>query len=343
MSAPARLGYRPELDALRAIAVSMVMLSHFWFNDSGLGHLGVRLFFVLSGFLITMLLLEHGSMASFYVRRIFRLGPALYLALCLALLFDLDGMRATWKWHLLQITNVLLARLDSWSVVWPADHLWTLNVEEQFYLLWPLVILLVPKPRLPVAFATLIIIAPLYRIAGQLGGWGEVSTLVLPPASFDALGFGALLAVVQLRLRSIALLCAPSLLIIIFNPLPQSFWLKELAELASLPVLGAVIQAGWNGKLGIGCRPLVALGQISYGVYLYHGFLFGVLTKAGWTQRGFTLTVIASGLTIAVAALSYMAFERPVRELGRRISDRLTMSGKHGRFDTRATSDADAS
>ena len=329
MNATSGPAYRPELDALRAIAVSLVLLSHFWLNDSGLGHLGVRLFFVLSGFLITMILLDRGSMTSFYIRRIFRLAPALYLALGLALLLDLDGMRATWQWHLLQITNILLARLDSWSVVWPADHLWTLNVEEQFYLLWPLVIMIVPRPRLPLAFGLLIGIAPLYRMAGQFSSWGEVTALVLPPASFDALGFGALLAVMKLRLGRVALLCAPSLLIIALNPLPQFAWIKEVAELASLPVLGAIVQAGWNGKLGIGYRPLVALGQISYGIYLYHGFVFGGLAKWGFTERGPALTVVASLVTAAVATLSYLALERPVRELGRRITAKpITVCGR---------------
>lgn len=315
--------YRPELDALRAVAVGLVLLSHFWFNDSGLGHLGVRLFFVLSGFLITTILLEGGSAAGFYIRRIFRLAPALYLALTLALLLDLDGMRATWKWHFLQITNILLARLESWAPIWPADHLWTLNVEEQFYLVWPLVIGLTPRRLLPAAFAGLIVVAPAFRIAGHVLGWGEISTLVLPPASFDALGFGGLLAVLNLRLGRWALLCSPSLLIVAINPFPSSFWSKELAELASLPVLGALVQAGWEGKLGLRHRPLVALGRISYGVYLYHGFIFGLLALWGLSERGPLLMAVATAMSLAAAAFSYAAIERPVRAAGRRLADRF--------------------
>lgn len=340
MKPEAGLAYRPELDALRAVAVGLVLFSHFWFNDSGLGHVGVRLFFVLSGFLITTILLEGGSAAGFYVRRIFRLAPALYLALALALLLDLDGMRATWKWHFLQITNILLARLDSWSPIWPADHLWTLNVEEQFYLVWPLVIGLTPRRLLPTAFAVLIVMAPAFRIAGHVLGWGEVATLVLPPASFDALGFGGLMAVLNLRLGRWTLLCSPGLLAVAINPFPSSFWLKEFAELASLPVLGALVRAGWDGRLGLRHRPLVAIGRISYGVYLYHGFVFGLVALWGLSERGPLLMIVATVITFVVAALSYATVERPVRAMGRRIATRLeTLKGANA---VRPPEDGDA-
>jgi peptidoglycan/LPS O-acetylase OafA/YrhL len=125
-----RIAYRPQLDALRTFAVFSVLISHYWLKESLLGHFGVRLFFVLSGFLITSILLQRGSTWTFYVRRVSRLWPAFYLCLALALLFDMPGYRQSWKWHAAQLTNVYVSLHGTWESAWPAAPLWSLNVEE---------------------------------------------------------------------------------------------------------------------------------------------------------------------------------------------------------------------
>src|ERR1700730_7417958 len=124
----AAITYRPQLDALRTFAVFGVLGSHYWLKESLLGHFGVRLFFVLSGFLITSILLQRGSTLAFYARRAARLWPAFYLCLAFALLLDLDGYRTSWKWHAAQLTNIFLSRHGTWDLAWPAAALWSLNV-----------------------------------------------------------------------------------------------------------------------------------------------------------------------------------------------------------------------
>lgn len=320
MSPTAPLAYRPQLDALRAIAVGLVLLSHFWLTRSGLGHLGVRLFFVLSGFLITSILLRDSGLVGFYARRALRLAPALYLALALALLLDLDGMRSTWKWHVLQLSNLLFAVHDSWSVAWPADHLWSLNVEEQFYLLWPLVIAATPRRWLAAVLAAFAVAAPLFRVGAHLLDWGGVAASVLPPASFDALSVGALLAVAPTRhVYRWGLVAAPLLLLTVFRTaLPPGPWLDELAELGALPSLAALVLAGWKGDLPLSHPWLVGLGRMSYGVYLYHGFVFGAAARLGLSQHGPVLFLVCTAVTLVVAWLSHRLVETPIRAFGRR-------------------------
>src|SRR4051794_35296056 len=121
-----------------------------------IGHLGVFLFFVISGYLITGILLRgrqrivagDGSrgqlLRSFYIRRTLRIWPAFYAVLAIAWLCDLTGLRDTIWWHATFTSNILFYIKNEW-LPWPTAHLWSLSVEEQFYLLWPLLILSVPE------------------------------------------------------------------------------------------------------------------------------------------------------------------------------------------------------
>jgi peptidoglycan/LPS O-acetylase OafA/YrhL len=142
---PVKLDYLPRLDGVRALAVGGVLVTHFmWFLEPiqtmELGRTGVRLFFVLSGFLITRILLDYRSRMSvgeaarhFYWRRFLRLAPPFYLAVTVALILNLANMREDWPWHVFYLSNFLLAARGS---VEPVGHLWSLAVEEQFYLVW---------------------------------------------------------------------------------------------------------------------------------------------------------------------------------------------------------------
>lgn len=146
------MGYRPELDGLRALAVIAVMLHHTFVDAAPSGHLGVDLFFVLSGFLITRLALEEhartGSLdlRAFWRRRAYRLLPALLLALPIVLLWgwviggQVREQTITGSWtSLLYVTNWARATgaIDTAGLM---THAWSLAIEEQFYLLWPLLL-----------------------------------------------------------------------------------------------------------------------------------------------------------------------------------------------------------
>ena len=344
-------GYRPQLDALRAIAVSLVLLQHFWPDLHPvvwhLGHQGVRLFFVLSGFLITGLLLSARARAQadgggrgralgrFYVRRFWRLLPAYYAMLGLALLLDAEGIRGSDPWHLAHLSNLYFAAHATWDP-WVANHFWSLAVEEQFYLAWPLLLMALPARALvPVAWAG-VAAGPLFRLAGALLGWNDMAMLGLLPASLDALGAGCLLALAGGRLpawrglppgawaaAAWALLAAALVL-----PLAGGAGVAGavLPDLLALPALAWTVARGAMGFGGAAGRLLehpwpVGLGRISYGVYLWHPLVLWAAGRLGEATglygraSGLWALLLLAPLSVLVAALSWRLLERPLLRL----------------------------
>jgi peptidoglycan/LPS O-acetylase OafA/YrhL len=308
--------YRPQLDALRTFAVSGVLVSHYWLRESPVGHFGVRLFFVLSGFLITSILLQRGSTWAFYGRRAARLWPAFYLCLAFALLFSQSGYGASWQWHAAQLTNVFLSRHGTWNLPWPASHLWSLNVEEQFYLVWPLVIAATPRKMLPVILSCIIAVGPLYRIVAGALELNEVALAALPPASLDALGAGALMAVWPSGVVYwLGAACASVLLILTFVLNFDGPWSRELIEFVLVPVFCALVLGAYRGTFRpLQWMPLPALGRISYGIYLYHLPVLALAIRLGVPANGPFTLIICSTMTAMIAWLSYRGVERPIRE-----------------------------
>lgn len=152
------LSHMKQLDGLRAIAVLSVLYYHFYSNALPFGIMGVRLFFVLSGFLITGILLqcrrlaETGGQSSlftlrrFYIRRFLRIFPLFYLVLLVSAVINLQGFRDGLWWHAAYLSNVYFAAGGNAGAT---IHFWSLSVEEQFYLIWPWLILYVPRAWLP--------------------------------------------------------------------------------------------------------------------------------------------------------------------------------------------------
>ncbi|MGY4607005.1 peptidoglycan/LPS O-acetylase OafA/YrhL [Bradyrhizobium sp. USDA 4474] len=304
------MDYRPQLESLRALAVLAVLFSHFWVPWSEAGKLGVRLFFVLSGFLITKLLLERPNILTFYGRRACRLLPAFYLALAIAVVMNLPEMRATWKWHFAGLTNIRIYLRQRMGEAWAADHLWSLDVEWQFYLVWPLVVLLTPRRLLPYVLGGVFAIGPLYRFFATEDVMGT-----LPYTSMDALAAGSLLAVYRAQagpVYMVGLVGAPFVVWGLFDS-------NDATTFGSTFAFAAVVLAGWHGVLKIlEGRLLVQLGGISYGVYLYHLFIWALLYPIGGLDPGPRAFFVLSALTIAVAWISHTYFETPVRTWGKR-------------------------
>jgi peptidoglycan/LPS O-acetylase OafA/YrhL len=361
--------YLPQLDGLRFCAFLIVFLSHgtqavahrptglvhwyhpAWWGQSALlaGSFGVELFFVLSSYLITTLLLREVDargridVPAFWLRRVLRIWP-LYLGVLFAYAL-LVGVPAR-----LLVAFALFA--GNWGMAaWPGMPtalypLWSVSVEEQFYLAWPLVLSAVPRRHLRVTAAALIVAAVVTR-AGLFASGVNVSAVWLNTAThLDAIGVGALVALggqVRLvpaarRLLAVAsvltlVVCAGTVWHGLLQPAPAdvplyagagaSVW-ASLAFLAASLACGGVLVAVLAAEGSWLSHPaLVYLGRISYGLYVYHGLALGMTDSWVWP------TASAFAVTLVAAAVSYHVYELPFLRLKRRFERVSFVSDLH--------------
>jgi peptidoglycan/LPS O-acetylase OafA/YrhL len=355
-------GYFPHRQALRAFAVAGPMLAHLWPGSvpdspltariTGIGVLGVDLFFVISGFLITGILLdarsrvEHGQgtvrgvFAAFYARRTLRIFPVYWLLLIALAAAGVADVRGNFAWEFSYLTNVLIALRAEW-LAHGESHFWSLAVEEQFYLAWPLAILLLPRRALAPAMVAVIAMAPLFR-------WYAVNELsiyhatVLTPACMDMLGLGALLALLwRLRAHRPAVFNNFVHFAGITGTAGTAYYLScylqqhdtwivaaPLARTCYALLFTALVARaaeGFGGGMGrlAELAPVVYLGTISYAIYLFHPLvaqapLLGrvLAPLAGQSPVAFFVAQVA--LTVAAAAVSWHWLEKPVNARRRR-------------------------
>jgi peptidoglycan/LPS O-acetylase OafA/YrhL len=358
MSAPLPLTHMPQLDAVRAFAVSAVLIHHLFpmvrSVIGGLGgFIGVKLFFVLSGFLITRILLDGRSAAAavgpwhvarqFYIRRSLRIFPLYYFVIGLAFLLALPPVREEVWWLLSYTFNFRIAATG----LWPANisHFWTLAVEEQFYLVWPWVILLLPRRCLAPVTIAIILIGPAYRLLALQLGFNSVAFYAATFSSFDALGGGALLAILssqsdaRTRIQRVCRLYLLPIGLGLFailqlgdklSVLGHSLFLVFIDSAIVLISVGLISSAatGFTGTVGrvLDAGPLRYCGRISYGLYVYHLILYGVVYDLGvslgldWQDGDYLHGAAALVATFLVAALSWHLLERPLNAL----KDRFT-------------------
>ncbi|GAA4741997.1 acyltransferase family protein [Flavisolibacter ginsenosidimutans] len=288
-----------QLDGLRALSVFAVILAHglpftFFRDTLGLGFWGVDLFFVLSGFLITEILLKQicaqekpkRMIKSFYVKRTLRIFPIFYIVLLLAIGFNLDGCRAYCGYAFTYTLNFYNA--SSGVEGRYLSHIWSLCVEEQFYLFWPFMLLLI-KPRFHKHLIMAVIIAAvLFRWVTTIVNYHNyhIYNYRSMPSALDALGIGAFLAYVKLfhlpllkkamRWRFVpALFFVLFLLLSAFN-YPHRILFEEtfLRLCVSVCCFFIIAQGvfGYEGRFGrfLQTASLRYLGKISYGIYLFH-------------------------------------------------------------------------
>jgi peptidoglycan/LPS O-acetylase OafA/YrhL len=313
--------YRPELDGLRGVAIAIVLASHTGlagFAAEG-GVAGVTLFFVLSGFLITSLLSaefgRHGSvdLGAFYVRRGLRLLPALFVLLTLAAVgYALNAWPSQTAPPIDNVPGILLTvalYVPNWAAMTlnmgVLGHTWSLGIEEQFYLLWPLALIaglrfLGPRRVALIAIAVAILVTPwrdyLLEVAPVIRAYAGTDTHA------DALLLGCALALLQVRapgyLGWLGLACvAGTGAVWVTGDTGLRFFLPIATIASAVAVAGCPTILAW--------RPLAYIGRISYGLYLWH-FL---LIWWGWPAP----LVIAGSISIAVA--SYELLERPFLRL----------------------------
>ena len=358
-----RGGYVAELDAFRGLAILSVMALHWLPRDAAVNAVqnqttnGVHLFFTLSGFLITRILLtsraavDDGrvtvgwSLRQFYARRVLRIFPVYYLVIGLGVALNVDGLRQAWPWHASFLSNVyyLGHGFDG-----PAAVFWTLAVEEQFYLVWPLAILLLPRRALVPTTAAVAVAATVLRTTFILR---SPMFEMLMPACANFLAVGALVGLVDHSRYG-----SPSLArwtrrafgviaVVLVGVAVALFVVRGRQYMATARPVAAVAQAMMSmayavtfaacvrglpavARLPLRFPPLVYVGRVSYGLYVWHLFVADGLVRAAHSTllHGRWHAIVAHAaawvtvkviVSLAVATASWFAFERPINELKR--------------------------
>lgn len=345
------LAYRPDIDGMRALAVIAVIVFHAWPTWFAGGFVGVDIFFVISGFLITSILisqLEKGtfSIADFYVRRIRRIFPALTVVMLATLAFGwvilLQGEFQQIGKHAvagtLFVSNLVLwneaGYFDNDGITKPFLHLWSLGVEEQFYILWPLILWLVFSRKLRFLWVAGVIFVISMSANVLLVGDHPVAAFFSPLTRFWELMAGGVVAYLHLHhpqrfeRHGTALSLGGALL------LGLAFWLTNAQSVfpgwwAMLPVGGAcmLILAGKNAllnRLVLGRRLPVAIGLISYPLYLWHWPLLSYGHIIYGQKPPIVVKLVLVGAGFVLAYLTYRLVEIPLRE--RRDRSRTTWS-----------------
>jgi peptidoglycan/LPS O-acetylase OafA/YrhL len=345
-----------QLDTLRAFALGSVMVEHYggqWINQHfpiGAGSSGVGCFFTLSGFLITGILLQSFDAAektsvafgTFYMRRFLRLMPAFYAVILALVLLGIQPIVNTWPWHAAYLTNVWMAFGH------PSNVFWSLAVEEQFYLLWPLAIVVTPRRWLPAATIGLMLLSLLFKVVIYRSGISLTDAHGLLPVNFDLLAVGCLLAMLCYRNgRSNNFDWYTGPVVVIFTVVAWAcmglavaswykwgdgsilrFFTNNLlcgVFFAWLVLNAAVGFKGWVGAI-FNLKPLQYVGQISYGLYLVHNWMPKIVEKYAGTMPRIPFGIVCLTATFAVCILSWHFLEKPILNLRHRYAERRVVT-----------------
>jgi peptidoglycan/LPS O-acetylase OafA/YrhL len=328
---------------------------------TGSGWEGVDLFFVLSGFLITGILLDAKGgrhyFRNFYARRVLRIFPIYYLTIAVVLLLSLLPVVArhfpdatefsrVQPWYWTYTTNYLVA-LHGWAAApMRSTHLWSLAVEEQFYLIWPALVLLVDRRTLARICIGFLIVCPLLRLGLFLTGTDVTVLQVITPTRLDTLGLGALLAIAArsegglMRWRRplgyAALGCIAALastLAFRIRIADQSPEIATIGYSLIACVCGALVTFATTTPAGtvthrfLAHPALRAIGRYSYAMYIFHFPIVGLLHArhlapdsmptilGSHLPAQLAFTALCFGLTYAVAFVSWHLFEQPILKL----------------------------
>lgn len=340
------MAYIARLDTFRAIAALLVVHQHYFSPllppelrlDASFG---VSFFFVLSGFLITGILLEDrdkprgAALAQFYIRRSFRILPLYYFVLLFGLALNIPGFWNSLPWSPLYMVNVGIMVHDFGYFAHVA-HFWTLAIEEQFYLLWPFVVLF--TRRVWIVACAIVVASALFRLGLFVTGSNFLYSLNVLGAG-DVLAIGALGAIacrkfgpvrVERVLRPLLLVSVPAVICAILNPvypiLPPAIFLSAGLTFGGFAFLWLVVLAERDGPEGSSWGGLIlpAIGRISYGIYVWHFVLLWLdpmLQAYGWPTLLVRCTCLVA--TFAASWLTYHLLESPLRSLGRKIASRV--------------------
>jgi peptidoglycan/LPS O-acetylase OafA/YrhL len=341
----------PSLDGLRAVSILLVILSHCLYHVpvngrlqfdalavvAGSGATGVSVFFVISGFLITSLLIKEKerfgniSLRGFYLRRVFRILPAFYLYLAVVAALAWLGIIAADKYSFAKALT-FTTDYGSRATTWVLGHTWSLSVEEQFYLLWPLLVVVSSKKTLVrIAFAV-ILIEPFLRVAWYFAfPLRRVQMALMGHTRADTLMFGCLAALLYDQDRFQAFVARTiregwaiyaAVFLLIVSPIIELrmkgsyiFTAEYPLEAFSITLVMLYLIRRYESPAGVifNSRIMVHVGILSYSLYLWQEMFLG--------ERGYSLvTTLARVLCVFLAAeASYFLVERPFLGIRRRL------------------------
>lgn len=360
--------YLLQLDGLRFVAVCLVLIDH-WLaerNTIPFGPLGVDMFFVLSGFLISRILITSKlkddregrshwfSFRQFYIRRSLRIFPVYYLSVFLLIIFRSPSVIGKEFWHLFYATNLYIALQGTWLGL--TDHFWSLAVEEQFYLFFPLLIFSVPVRYFKNLFVGLVVLSVCLRGICLVTNQMWMVQYVSMPTCLDSFGLGAILAylfVFQVDKAKQLLNKTQYVLISLFAYILVLIYAKSFDNIRNIStevlerlvasifcffLIGKAI-VGWSGvvKWLLANRVSNYLGRISYGLYVYHNFVYNYyhtlphhptmrLLRRVYhfipTLEGSLLfqLIVFFCISITLATLSWYCIEKPINGLKRYFS-----------------------
>ncbi len=346
-------GYVPELDGMRGVAILAVMCFHFNMRFAKGAFIGVDIFFVLSGFLITALLIkEHDTkerinLKRFYLRRVLRLAPALVLLLVVFLALSVKFLSSARVMSNAIDSLITLFYATNWVRAldirspYVLAHTWSLSIEEQFYILWPGILMLL----LRYVRSRNVMLAAVSALA--LLSWGTRVLLVLSGASVDRLynGFdtrvdmllvGCALGLamssnsinekLQKRLPGALRFLAPVAALILIYFMHTLYWKSlhlylwvffVIEALTVVLILDIFISKRSIVKRILSFRLFVWIGSISYGLYLWHYPVYLVLIEKKLSAN--SVLMISFLVTFVIATLSYYLMERPILKLKKRL------------------------
>ncbi|HEU0031902.1 MAG TPA: acyltransferase family protein [Kofleriaceae bacterium] len=349
-------GFIDELDGLRGIAILMVMVHRFWprtgigvaADVAGAGWIGVDLFFVISGFLIAGILLdtrdEPGYFRNFYARRALRIFPLYYVFVIgvFAAFWSNPGFRdgaGSPLWYLVHLGNVPEGLLDKPVPYWLAP-VWSLAIEEQFYLTFPWLVRLVDRRRLTIVLVAMIGAAPVIRLVTMLAAPDhERVQYLFTLCRIDTIAIGCLLAVIvrsidverwRERAKLAAFVALPSVAVLAIasrldrtSAFDRVFGYSIVAVGCASIVALVVLSRGSRVTAPLRFRPLMYLGKLCFGLYLLHRPADTLVSAAAarlGIERELWLLPAKLVVAVALATLSWHLLERPFLALKRRFA-----------------------
>lgn len=328
--------YNPALDGVRAVAVLIVLAFHCRLPGFGGGYVGVDVFFVLSGYLITTILRAEleatGQVAigRFYWRRALRLWPPLLLMLCAYIVAAPVFFSGTNVVRDVLVTGFYLSDYSQaiWGLPKFLGHTWSLSVEEHFYLLWPLAILATRRltdRQLAWLLGALFVLATAWRCADMLLWRDWAWTYYRFDTRMSGLVLGGAIAVLPWRMKAETARLAATLSVLLLVSVTAAFrwdmpealtWGGLVVDLAAAGLILSLASSHALPLRGLfESQPAVYLGLVSYSIYLWH-YPIARIVRDHFDPL--TTFLIVAPLSVALAAASYEYMEKPLRALRRR-------------------------